>query len=106
MLAYLGYLKNIRTDVADDILSLHCYKNPSWFAGFISYLMAREVGRGHLVKHVSLAKKINNYMVSGGWVDGWGDLKFLLLPTFNRKRLPCMHLDNVVFPPPLPLLHA
>ena len=65
IMAYLGYLTNVRTDVADCQIALQAYASPIWIAGFISYLRARDVGRGHILKHLSLAKKVNNWLVSG-----------------------------------------
>ncbi len=67
ILAYLGYLANVRTDVSDERLDMSAYDQPKWIAGFISYLMARDVGRGHVIKHISLARKVNNWLVSGEW---------------------------------------
>ncbi len=71
ILAFLGYLANVRTDVSDERLDMSAYDQPKWIAGFISYLMARDVGRGHVIKHISLARKVNNWLVSGEWVSGW-----------------------------------
>jgi hypothetical protein len=65
ILAYLGYLHNVRMDVEEERVNLNAYASPIWIAGFISYLMARNVGRGHIIKNVSLAKKVNNWLVSG-----------------------------------------
>lgn len=66
VLAYLGYLKNVRTDISEEFIVLNAYSSPVWLAGFVSYLMARNVGRGHIIKHIALAKKVNNWLVSGG----------------------------------------
>jgi len=66
ILGYMGYLANIRTDVSADQLSLKAYERPNLFAGFISFLQAREVGRGYILKHLSVARKVNNYLLSGG----------------------------------------
>ena len=52
-------------DVEEERINLNAYVSPVWIAGFISYLMARNVGRGHIIKNVSLAKKVNNWLVSG-----------------------------------------
>lgn len=65
ILAYLGYLANVRTDVNDERLEMQAYSEPKWIVGFISYLVARDVGRGHIIKHVALARKVNNWLVSG-----------------------------------------
>ena len=65
ILAYLGFLVNIKGDIAIDEASLSAYCSPMQFAGFMAFLQARDVGRGHALKHVSLARKINNYLISG-----------------------------------------
>ena len=65
LLAYLGFLVNIKGDITVDEASLSAYSSPNQFAGFIAFLQARDVGRGHVLKHVSLARKVNNYLISG-----------------------------------------
>lgn len=62
--AYLGYIRMYGRRQDQD-LSLTAYAEPASFAGFIAYLMRRNVGRHHLIKHVSLARKVNNYLSSG-----------------------------------------
>ena len=63
--AYLGYLINIRGHRIGNLIDLSDYSDPDFFIGFISYLVARNVGRGHILKHISLARKVNNFLGSG-----------------------------------------
>jgi len=65
ILAYLGFLVNIKGDVSLADASIEAYSDPVMFAGFLAFLRARDVGRGHVLKHVSLARKVNNYLISG-----------------------------------------
>ena len=66
ILGFMGYLANIRTDVSAGQLTLKAYEHPYLLTGFVSFLRAREVGRGYILKHLSVARKVNNYLVSGG----------------------------------------
>ena len=65
ILAYLGFLVNIKGEVTIGEASISAYSDPFLFSGFIAFLRARDVGRGHALKHVSLARKVNNYLISG-----------------------------------------
>ena len=65
ILAYLGFLVNIKGEITDTEASMSSYSSPIQFAAFVAFLQARDVGRGHVLKHVSLARKVNNYLISG-----------------------------------------
>ena len=65
ILAYLGYLVNIKGEIADTDASISAYSSPFQFSEFMGFLQARDVGRGHILKHVSLARKVNNFLTSG-----------------------------------------
>jgi hypothetical protein len=43
-------------------LGLSIYQEATTFFTFISFLKERDVSRGHLLHHISLANKINSYM--------------------------------------------
>lgn len=62
---YLGYIRRYGRR-QDEALSLYAYAEPRSFIGFIAYLLRRGVGRAHLQRHVSLARKLNAYLASGG----------------------------------------
>jgi hypothetical protein len=67
--AYLGYVDLYHRSCLVP-LSLTVYTQPKLFIQFMSYLQARDVGRAHLGKHVSLALKVNCYLaVRSGPVD-------------------------------------
>lgn len=86
ILSYMGYLSNFVLDVSADQLLITAYASPHWFAQFISFLQAREVGRGHIIKHMSLARKVNNYLVSGGSAKAWvGVVKASAIMVFGGK---------------------
>ena len=69
ILAYLGFLVNVKGEITLADVSMSLYSDPYLFAAFLSFLRSRDVGRGHVLKHVSLARKVNNYLVSGGSVS-------------------------------------
>lgn len=76
--AYLGYTVHISGDYTKDTVALAAYRAPHTFLAFISYLMGRGVGRGHILKHMSVARKVNSYLQTGTW-----RLCFQLLPSVN-----------------------
>ena len=41
------------------------YGNPAKIASFVAYLLARQVQKGHVLKHISVARKVNDFMQSG-----------------------------------------
>eukprot|EP00798_Chlamydomonas_sp_ICE-L_P029257 gene29257-12500_t len=56
MLAFLGFCVHHRaTDIED--VGLVKYMNPHALADFLSFLVAREVGRDHAGRHIAVAKK-------------------------------------------------
>ena len=62
--AYLGYVFEF-SDRDMGELSLSAYAEPESIAAFVAYLKARKVGRGHVLGHLSTARKVNNYLCSG-----------------------------------------
>jgi hypothetical protein len=65
ILAFLGYVhKYFKIPHAGLSLSVG-YSDPRKIAHFVAYLQARNVNRGHIVKHLGLARKVNNYLQSG-----------------------------------------
>ena len=44
---------------------MDAYSDGQLFAGFMSYLRARGAMRGHQLKHISLARKVLDYLKSG-----------------------------------------
>lgn len=62
--AMLGYCHWI-LGFALEALTLHLYARPDVIMNFLAFLRARGVGKGHILKHCSLAKKINDYLKSG-----------------------------------------
>jgi len=65
ILAYLGFLVNVKAEILLADVRLSAYSDPFMFAAFLAFLKSRDVGRGHILKHVSLARKVNNYLISG-----------------------------------------
>jgi hypothetical protein len=61
---YIGYISTAYGISTMD-LSLDLYADPTKFARFMAYLIAREVAIGHLRGHIGLARKINAYLKSG-----------------------------------------
>ena len=62
--AYIGYISTTYGISTAD-LSLDIYADPTKFARFMAYLIAREVAIGHLRGHLGLARKINVFLQSG-----------------------------------------
>lgn len=69
-----GYKKSLRAfagfvrmyhHLEEEKLTLEVYKDPNLVANFVSYLIARGVGRGRLQGHLSLARKVNDYLAAG-----------------------------------------
>lgn len=64
ILGFLGYTS--RTYCLDtSSISLQRYAEPKCIARFIGYLQARGVGFGHMASHLSLSRKINDFLQSG-----------------------------------------
>lgn len=63
--SFLGYIVHIRGDTTPETVTLRAYCNPGAFIGFISFLKARSVGRGHILKHLSVARKVNAFLMTG-----------------------------------------
>ena len=57
ILCYMGYLTKFKA-VPPNQLSITFFRQPSLFAAFISYVLARSVGRGWIARHLSIAKKV------------------------------------------------
>jgi hypothetical protein len=103
ILAYMGYLEKY-WDVDVTAMSLYQYQDLHSFADYISYILARGAGKGHAVKHISLAKKINAFLKAeqqdGAWeaqadaVDSWlAQLETQLgsvLPDPTKRETPTM----------------
>ena len=64
--AYLGYVVNIAKVVRREDAGLQEWSRPYLFIGFIMFLILRDVGKGYLLKNISLAKKINAYLRARG----------------------------------------
>lgn len=59
-----GFVGFIATRLGKPILGLQHYWEPEVMASFVAMLMARNVGRGQILKHLSLAKKVSTFMAS------------------------------------------
>lgn len=62
ILSFLGYVSHYFCGSA---LGLALFAHPRKVAAFLGYIMARGVLKGHVLKHISLARKVNNYLTSG-----------------------------------------
>ena len=62
MRAYCGYVTKYFFQDVPSSATLSFYKDPQHLASFVAYLKARGSQRGHLMKHISLAKKVNFYL--------------------------------------------
>jgi hypothetical protein len=79
--AYLGYVDLYHPECSNP-LSLRAYTQPQAFINFVSYLRARDVGRAHIGKHVSLALKVNRYFVAKSGADSLVDSNAAALDTW------------------------
>jgi hypothetical protein len=76
IVSYMGYLCNIEGSTEWEDLSIKLYTDPGLFAGFISYLIARQAQQGHIMKHISLAHKVNDFLHNkAGSCHGWIDYR-------------------------------
>ena len=64
VMGYLGYVSHYFP--RGGIISMWEYGNPAKIASFVAYLLARHVQKGHVLKHISVARKVNDFMQSGG----------------------------------------
>lgn len=62
--AYLGYVSKYYHVLAT-YLELAEYQDPDRIMNFVAYLNARKAHKGHILNHLSIAKKINVYLASG-----------------------------------------
>lgn len=62
ILSFLGYVGKY---FPNKTAGLGRYAEPQIVAAFLGYIMARGVFKGHVLKHVSLARKVNDYLKSG-----------------------------------------
>jgi len=62
MRAFLGFVASFTAVTNIRNLNLTAYANPRHVADFLAYLLGRNVGKGHMLQHLSLAKKINAYL--------------------------------------------
>ena len=63
VMGFLGYVSHYFP--RGDVISMREYGNPSKIASFVAYLQARHVQKGHVIKHISVARKVNDFMQSG-----------------------------------------
>ncbi len=63
MRAFAGFVHTYCRLHSNEI-TLEAYWNPMHVAAFVAYLQARGGYKGHVLKHVSLAKKINHFLVA------------------------------------------
>ena len=62
MRAFCGYITKYFHGDMPSSATIYFYKDPQYLASFVAYLKARGAQRGHLIKHISLAKKVNFYL--------------------------------------------
>ncbi len=60
ILGYLGFLTLQEKVGTKD--GLYLYWNPDFFSRFVAFLLARGVGRGQVLKHISIAKKVSTFL--------------------------------------------
>jgi hypothetical protein len=63
MRAFLGFVASFHSK-HPQLYDVHLssYSSSVFIADFLAYLMARNVGKGHLLQHLSLARKVNNFL--------------------------------------------
>jgi hypothetical protein len=69
MLAYMGFVSRYFNQPADNLTLAQQYTDAQRLAAFVSYLKARTSSRGHISKHLSLAKKVCDFLQSGSPED-------------------------------------
>jgi hypothetical protein len=62
LLSFLGYVTKY---FPGSTAGLGRYAEPVKVAAFLGYIMARGVLKGHVLKHISLSRKVNDYLRSG-----------------------------------------
>jgi hypothetical protein len=61
--SFMGFM-SVAYDIDVESVSLSLYQDAHKFLAFISFLVDRDVSRGHCLSHVSLANKINAFLQS------------------------------------------
>jgi hypothetical protein len=61
--AFLGYVASFKNEPVEQV-GLDCYSVPKYLTDFMAYLLARGVGKGHLLGHLSVARKVNDFLKS------------------------------------------
>lgn len=98
--AFLGYAVKYGGRHAPNVV-LTDYQDPELIISFVSYLMARGVGCGHVMKHLSIARKVVAYLQSRGSIstisqhlDAWlGVLEVqvgMVMPASRKCDLPAL----------------
>lgn len=60
---FLGFLsRHHYIDI--DSLGLACYWNATYLTRFVSFLLARETSKGTVLKHLTIAKKVSDFLIS------------------------------------------
>ena len=109
LLGYLGFCAH-NVGVPMNELGLGEYADPYKFSTYVGYLLGRGAQRGQVTKHISLAKKVNDYLQSrqpsvpnqrqhGAAMDGWlGRMEtqvYRAMPTLARPVVASM---DVIWP--------
>ena len=97
---YLGYLHKYKGTSLYH-LSLQLFRVPAMFASFISYMLARGVGRGYVARMISMCKKVCSYLHSQHpwdhqlsmdmWLTRLDHQLPLLMPKLAPMALPPAH---------------
>lgn len=93
ILGYMGFIYMYHETELHD-LSLYLYRSPSLFATFVSYLLARGLGRGSLSRQITTAKKVCSYLntlqpwAEQGSMEAWLTRLDQQVPTLIPKQPP------------------
>ena len=98
ILCYMGYLTKFKA-VPPNQLSITFFRQPSLFAAFISYVLARSVGRGWIARHLSISKKVCSFLHSkqpwpqhnamDDWLTRLDRQVVTVVPKLPAQELPC-----------------
>lgn len=69
ILAYMGFVSRYFSQASEKLTLGQQYTDPQRLVAFVSFLRARNSQRGHISKHLSLAKKVCDFLQSGSPED-------------------------------------
>ena len=98
---YMGFCLHLM-GVSKTTLGLSCYLDPVMFSKFLSYLLGRGAGRDQIIKQISVARKVADFLRAESMFDE--DLKRHVAALDQWFQTLITQLHHSLPPPPVPIL--